>query len=257
MPNVLLTESIAIELGATEPWPEGVRLFQQLEEEQILLPDRALSRAVQAYLKMCSLEFTLEERFNAEEMSPVSGQLPFIKAGPFVISEMNAIIEFVNKKGITLSSHLDSSQRADLKAHMTLVTNVFLSAELYISWCHQETLKNVTQPRFSFPYPWPLNRILFWGKKRSVRKQLESLGWLEKTIEDVLTEVESCCTALSERLDKSSYFYGEKPTELDALVYGHVSAITGTSLPDESLSGILEEYPKLIELRDRIHKTYF
>lgn len=169
---------------------------------------------------------------------------------------MNAIIEFVNKKGITLSNHLESSQRADLKAHMTLVTNVFLSAELYISWCHQETLRTVTQPRYSFPYPWPLNKILFWNKKRSVRNQLGSLGWLDKSIEDVLVEVESCCTALSERLDKSSYFYGEKPTELDALVYGHVSAITSTTLPDESLSGILNEYPKLIELCDRINKTY-
>lgn len=73
MPNVLLTESIAIELGATEPWPDDVKLFQQLEDEQILLPDRAISRAVQAYLKMCSLEFSVEERPNAEQMSPLPG----------------------------------------------------------------------------------------------------------------------------------------------------------------------------------------
>lgn len=257
MPNVLLTESIAIELGATEPWPEDVRLFQQLEEEQILLPDRATSRSVQAFLKMCSLEFTVEERFNAEQMSPLHGHLPFIKAGSFVIAEMSSIVDFVSKKGITLSSHLDSSQRADLKAHMTLVTNVFLSAEMYISWCHQETLRKVTQPRYSFPYPWPLDKILFWNKKRSVRNQLKSLEWLDKSIEDVLEEVESCCGALAERLDKSPYFYGEKPTELDALVYGHVSAITSTTLPDESLSGILNEHPKLIELCQRINKTYF
>ena len=45
-----------------------------ISDEQILLPDRAMSRAVQAYLKMCSLEFTTQERFNAEQMSPLAGK---------------------------------------------------------------------------------------------------------------------------------------------------------------------------------------
>jgi hypothetical protein len=32
--------------------------------------------------------------------------------------------------------------------------------------------------------------------------------------EEVYSEVESCCRALSERLDNSAYFFGSKPTEL-------------------------------------------
>jgi metaxin len=33
-------------------------------------------------------------------------------------------------------------------------------------------------------------------------------------IEEVYSEVETCCKALSERLDSSPYFFGSKPTEL-------------------------------------------
>ncbi|MPC25882.1 Metaxin-2 [Portunus trituberculatus] len=56
--------------AAQEPWPNDVKLFQQYEVEQILLPDNANCLAVQAFLKMCQLNHTLEMRGNAEHMSP-------------------------------------------------------------------------------------------------------------------------------------------------------------------------------------------
>lgn len=42
---------------AQEPWPKDVKLFQPYEVEQILLPDEANCLAVQAFLKMCNLDF--------------------------------------------------------------------------------------------------------------------------------------------------------------------------------------------------------
>ena len=41
--------------------------------------------------------------------------------------------------------------------------------------------------------------------------------------------------ALSERLDSSHYFFGNRPTELDALVFGHVFSILTTPLPENRL----------------------
>ena len=76
--KVLYTESMTLEMGAQEPWPSNVQLFQPHELEQILLPDNATSLAVQAFLHMCKLDFTIEMRSNAENMSP-SGRVPFIK----------------------------------------------------------------------------------------------------------------------------------------------------------------------------------
>lgn len=53
-----------------EPWPDDVQLFQPYETEQILLPDMANCLAVQAFLKMCHLKFSVAYRVNAEDMSP-------------------------------------------------------------------------------------------------------------------------------------------------------------------------------------------
>lgn len=167
MPNVLLSESMAVELGSSEQWPDDVRLFEPFEFEQILLPEVATVRSVQAFLRMCSLKFSVDQRANAEQMSP-SGGIPFMKCGSFVISEMEPIVSFVNAKGINLSEHLDASQKADMKAYMSLVNNVLYSAELYLTWCHDDTYNTSTYQRYSFAMPFPLNMILTWRKRRTV-----------------------------------------------------------------------------------------
>lgn len=257
MPSVLLAQSVAMELGASEPWPsEGVELYQPFEVEQILLPDNANVLAVQAFLHMCHLDFTVEMRTNAEFMSP-SGKVPFIRAGKFVISEIDPIIAYVYTKGISLTEHLDSAQKADMRAYMSLVNNVLGNAELYLSWIDEVTHNQVTKPRFGSVHPWPLNRLLTWQRRNQVWKKLGALGWTSKSLDDVYQEVEYCCSALSERLDNQQFFFNNKPTELDALVFGHLFTILTTTLPDNRLSGIVRKHTNLVELCQGIDKEYF
>jgi len=254
--NVLLTESVNMEVGAMEPWPSDVQLFQPFEVEQILLPDNASCLAVQAFLHMTALDFTVEMRSNAEHMSP-SGKVPFIRAGAFVVAEMDPIVTFVNSKGISLTSTLDASQKADMRAYMSLVNNVLGNAELYLSWQEEGTLTEVTTPRYSAPHPWPLGAILTWQKRQQVTKRLGALGWSGKTVEEVYTEVETCCRALSERLDSSHYFFGNRPTELDALVFGHVFSILTTPLPENRLKAIIQQFDNLVKLCENIERDFF
>lgn len=104
-------------------------MYQPYEVEQILLPENANCLAVQAFLKMCNLDFQVEPRANAEFMSP-TGRVPFIKAGAFVVSELEGIVQFVNNKGISLTSDFESDQRSDMRAYMSLVHNVLENAEV-------------------------------------------------------------------------------------------------------------------------------
>lgn len=254
--SVLLTEALQVEVGATEPWPKDAALYQPYEVEQILLHDNCVCLAVQAFLHMCNLEFTIENKANAENMSP-SGKVPFIRANNFVIAEMDPIVGFVNTKGISLTEHLDSSQKADMRAYMSLVSNVLGNAELYLCWLDPVTYNEVTFRRYGSIYPWPLNYILTWQKKRQVVKRLSALGWANKSIEEVYSEVENCCQALSERLDKQQYFFNNKPTELDALVFGHLFNILTTPLTDTRLASIVRPFKNLVELCQNIDKEFF
>ena len=114
-------------LSASEPWPKDVQLFQPYEVEQVLLSDNANCLAVQAFLHMANLDFTIEMRSNVEHMSPsgrvlrfiylildckvhfiylplltygifVLGKVPFVRANNFVIAELDPIIGFINTK---------------------------------------------------------------------------------------------------------------------------------------------------------------
>ncbi|XP_026741955.1 uncharacterized protein LOC113504066 isoform X2 [Trichoplusia ni] len=209
---------------AQEPWPDNVKLFQPYEVEQILLPDNASCLAVQAFLKMCNLPFEVEMRWNAEFMSP-SGRVPFIKCGAFVVSELEPIVQFAANKGVTLCARLTTEEKAEMRAYMSLITNVLVNAELYISWVDNDTFNAVTKVRNSSVYPWPLGWLQTRAKRNAVIKRLKALHWYDKTLDQVLADVEQCCNSLSQRLGDRDYFFGATPTPLDALVYGHMRAI--------------------------------
>ena len=58
---------------------------------------------------------------------------------------MEPIVAFVNTKGVSLTTSLDVGQKADMRAYMSLVTNVLGNAELYISWMDQ--VKMIQKPK--------------------------------------------------------------------------------------------------------------
>ncbi|XP_046424673.1 metaxin-2 isoform X2 [Neodiprion lecontei] len=262
MPDVLLSDTIAMELGAQEPWPQPIKLYQPYEVEQILLPDNANCLAVQAYLKMCGLEFQIEPRSNAEYMSP-SGRVPFIQCGAFLVSEFDPIVSFISSKGSSLSGELGATDKADMRAYISLVNNVLVNAEQYVCWVDQATLISVTKPRHGSVYPWPLNHLLNWQKQNQITKKLNVLGWYNKSLDEVFGEVKNCCTALAERLEGKTYFFGDEsrnyssPNELDALAFGHIFTILTTPLPNNSLANIVKSYPTLVNLCKRIEARYF
>lgn len=254
--STLVGDAIQAELGARERWPEDVRLFQPYQAEQVTFPDYAACLSVKTYLHMCGLKFTTELRVNAEAMSP-SGKVPFIQIGPFLVSEMEPIIACVNTRGFQLSTSLTDVQKSELKAYMCLIGNTLVNAEHYLAWVDHAVSNEVTKPRYGSMFKWPLNQIIPWQKQREVKARLSSLGWTKKTFEEVFEEVHTCCQALSERLDKQMFFFGDKPTELDALVFGHLFTLLTTDLPNNEFARIIERFTNLKNFCERVDKKYF
>lgn len=256
MPSVLVTDSLNSEVGGQEPWPNDVILYQPYENEQILLPESANCLSVQAFLKMCNLPYTVVPRSNAEFMSP-SGKVPFIKCGPYIVSDLDPIVSFVANKGKSLINDLSLAQKSDMRAFMSLVNTVLGNAENYITWCDSLTYSQITKPRYGYFYPFPLNHILCYTKRQSVIKKLGAYKWTVKSLDNVYEEVDRCCQALSDRLENNRYFFGDKPTELDALVFGHLFTIQTTRLLTSDLNAIVQKYPNLFSHTDSIEKGYF
>ncbi|XP_035686985.1 metaxin-2-like [Branchiostoma floridae] len=202
-------------------WPRGVLLYQPLPDSQMTLNDNANCLAVKTLLHMNDLDFEVAPRTNAEDMSP-TGKVPFLRAEEHLVAEWEPIMAFVNAKKYNLGSHLELWQKAEMKAYMSMVENVLKPAELWSSWCDEETAYQVTKPRYGSPYPWPLNSLLARRKQRAVWTIMTALGWRDKTAQQVYDEVNRCCLALSNRLGSSNYFFGHHQPN---------KAINGTKTP--------------------------
>lgn len=252
----LVENVIQAEIGAPERWPNNVKLYEPYQAEQIILPDHANCLGVRTFLKMCSLPFTRELRINAEEMSP-SGSVPFLQAGVFLVAEFDPIVAFVGLRGFQLSQDLSETEKSDLRAYCSMVSRILGNAEKYLSWMMDTIAVEVTQPRVGAVHPWPLNWMIPMMKKCEVKSQLKSLGWANKSLEEVLNEIKSCCQALSERLEQQKYFFGDQPTELDALVFGHLFSLLTIQLPTVDIAADIKEFVNLTEFCQRIEAKYF
>ncbi|XP_074194489.1 metaxin-2 isoform X2 [Rhinolophus sinicus] len=159
--------------------------------------------------------------------------------------------------GHSLSDGLDEVQKAEMKAYMELVNNMLLTAELYLQWCDEATVGEITHARYGSPYPWPLNHILAYQKQWEVKRKMKAIGWGNKTLDQVLEDVDQCCQALSQRLGTQPYFFNKQPTELDALVFGHLYTILTTQLTNDELSEKVKNYSNLLAFCRRIEQHYF
>lgn len=248
------SELLSIFEPAEEAWPINTVLYQPYEEEQILLSDMADCLSVRAFLKITELPFEVEFKSNAEFMSP-TGKVPFIKSGEFIIADLESIISFTESKGVSLSKELGDKAKADMVCYMSLIKTVLGKAELYKVWYDSSTVP-LSLKRYGSVYPFPLNYILSYYKKSCCRSKLKAFGWLDKSLDEVYAEVDRCCKALSQRLDTSEYFFS-RPTELDALLFGHIFTILTTELPENGLASIVRSYSNLVDHCVRIDQLYF
>ncbi|EJW85800.1 hypothetical protein WUBG_03290 [Wuchereria bancrofti] len=223
---------------------------------QALLYEYADCVAVQTLLKMANLPVRLEERPNAEFMSP-TGKVPFLKLQSFLVSEFLPVVDFLAKRNVKLSAGLTDLERGDMHAHMALFDDILKNVEMYVMWMDKRNYSQVTKCRYGSVYLFPLNIILPQVKWREVNNYLTAIDWKSKSQECVMDLADRCFKSISSKLDHNEYFFGDSPTELDALAFGHFYTILTTELPNMELKNCLRRYSNLTEFCQRIDKKYF
>jgi metaxin len=142
---------------------------------------------------------------------------------------------------------------------MSLVDSILTNAELYITWCNDVVLNEITKKRYGSVYPFPLNHVQNYRKRFAVLKQLNFYDWKNLTFDEVVDKVDKLCQSLVLKLKDQEYFFGINPCELDALVFGHLFCIFTMELPPSvsSLKETINKYSTLTQFIARIEKKYF
>ncbi|XP_049799530.1 metaxin-2-like [Schistocerca nitens] len=252
--------------AAQESWPRDLSLYVLRCMYDVPLPEHAECLAVDALLRMLSLDFEVEEPANVEYMSP-SGRAPFIKCGRQLVSELDPILHHLSRKGVSLSSDLTEEDTHRQEQLWSLVQCTLSAAELRVCWLHPKTRDTLTEPQVVGRYPWPLSTII--GR----RKRNEALSWLtarepsgtaasdlELSLDTVYKQVDDVCSTLSTELGGAPYFFGQEATELEAMIYGHLFLLLTVPVPvgeHTSLSQVIQEYPNLVSLVARMDDEVF
>lgn len=233
--------------------PEFI-MVHSLEVEQMLLPETAHLIALKTFFKMLDLPLKFEQRRNAEFMSPGGRKigLPFLVHGNELVAEFGDITRYLEKEGIGFLQDVTSTDEYDQEADLLNVDSVFTNAELYTCWMDKIVFET-THVRYGYPYEWPLCSIQCWLKKRKIQKILE----LEEYSEDFEQQVANECNRLSKKLSDQEWFNGISPTKFDALVFGHLFAITTTNLQNCMLAKQIKKNANLIQFCKRVEQLYF
>jgi len=188
-------------------------------------------------------------------MSP-SGKLPFLINGEGEILSGRKILEEITKFNSETKQLLSEQNESMEKAFSSLVDEKLTLAWLYNKWCDETNFKTLTLNEFHHLYPKPLSYILAYLERRKIIKSLLTKKRVLKD-EDIYLQAKMALEAVSEKLSSNQFFFGERPTYLDATLFAHLHIILSTPSQQSELRRIVLQYDNLVQYTKRIWKRFF
>lgn len=216
------------------------------------------SLAILTYAKLAKVPLTIAS--SCLPWSTPSGQYPILKHGSDIIQD--DIFKYLKSQGYNLDEALTDKQVAETFAYTTLVRDALHKALLYCRWLDSDNYCNFTRKWYSNKLPFPLTIFLPHMRHRSIQSKLNSDRTADLTPDVfynlILAGARECLNTLSITLGNQSYFYGDKPTSLDAVVYGYLDILIQYKLPgNNSLQGHIYCCDNLLQFCKRIRTQLY
>uniref|UniRef100_A0A0N5B5G9 Metaxin-2 n=1 Tax=Strongyloides papillosus TaxID=174720 RepID=A0A0N5B5G9_STREA len=239
-----------------EPWADA-KIYGSYSDTQGLLYENAEVFATRTLLRIANLPFHYEERPNAEFISN-NGKVPILRLNNEnkITCGFDEIYELIVARKLSLTDGIPDSQMADFEAYMAVVDETLKHCEMWMCWCDDKIFNETTSIRYGSVYHFPLNYALPRLRRWEVKRYLSKIGWSNKTLDEVVGIARNCFQTLSTKLGNNKYFFGDSPTQLDALVFGHIYCLLTTTLPNNHLMKQLDEFKNLEAFSLRIDAKY-
>uniref|UniRef100_UPI00398F055E metaxin-1b n=1 Tax=Pristiophorus japonicus TaxID=55135 RepID=UPI00398F055E len=192
-----------------------------------------------------------------------SGVLPALKTEKDVLSQPLQILAYLRKQRYNADYGLSATQGADTLAFSSLIEEKLLPALIYMFWVDSKNYVSFTRPWYGEAIPFPLN---FFLPNRMHVRSLERLRLIrggqwhdneEEAETEIYKEARECLTLLSQRLGSQKFFFGDSPSSLDAIVFGHLAPLLKAKLPNSKLQQHLRSLDNLCTLCTSILGLYF
>lgn len=205
------------------------------------------------WLRMAELPFDVIVA-NDPSKGP-KGKSPWIEYGDVRMGDSSLIIDYLSKRfNIDLDRHLDARQRA-----LAITVQRMLEEHYHQCFEHQLFFGRGGETRlreFAASVPIPMRWLVPAVLRRAFLKQLYERGMGRHAEEVIIEQGRSDLDALAELMGDRPYMLGERPSSIDACVFGFLGVslyVTG----DNPLYGHLALTGNLVQYCERMRERYF
>jgi len=185
---------------------------------------------------------------------PPSLDAPKLTIEDHTICGSDEIIEHLRSKAHDLDTALvRMEERAESFAFISMIEGQLLSALYYDWFMVDDNYHSQILPLYSSAVTFPESWYLPWNVSRKMKARLGHPTPEEGEV--LYKQADAILQALHQRLGDKSFFYGDEPTILDVVFYGHVAPMLYARMPPPcKLSSAVQNYPNLVKLIQSINE---
>lgn len=209
---------------------------------------------VETYLRMVKLEY--KNYYTGNPKKTPTGKFPALRDGNNLIADSSLIIDYLKKHyGDPLDQHLTAFEKAQMLALQRMLEEHTYWGGVYLRWIHPQGWQMTKQAFFS-KLPFLLRLTIPRVVRKSMRQQIKGQGLGRLTEQQIMSRCKKDITALADFLNDKPFIMGDKPTSIDACVYGLLANILLVNLNSE-LKQHAQTHQNLQQYCFRIRDTFW
>lgn len=209
---------------------------------------------LETHLKMAGLPYE-SVALNDPRKAPKK-KLPYIEDEGKIIADSGLIIDYLSGKyGNKLDMSLTVEQQALALGIRRMLEDHFIYALLYFRWVDQKGWDKMKGAFFK-GLPFPLSLIVPEKVRKTVKTRVFLQGMGAHSREEIARLGHQDILAIATLLENRPYFFGEKPTSIDAVIFAFMNNIVNAKL-ESPLKTSADMYPVIKNYCDRIRATYY
>ncbi|VDO90390.1 unnamed protein product [Haemonchus placei] len=168
------------------------------------------------------------------------------------ITDFDRFVDMLRKSGqeVVIDAELTPAERSQIDAFSCFLKE-FIYPAMHTFWGDDLNYSTVTHHWFSSRLSFPYN--LYYLEKR--RKRIQRL-LSEKSVSSIMKDGLQALNLLSSKLGDNKFFCGNKPSSLDALVFGYLAPLLRLPLPNDRLQLHLRACPNLVRFVEQVASIY-
>lgn len=229
-------------------------VFWQLEPLWGLPNASPFCMKLETWLRMAGLPY--EARVLTTPPKSSTGKIPYLERpdGSLLADTTAIIAELSRQHGIDLDAHLSERERAQ-----ALLLQRTFEEHLYFLVLCERWLDDASWPRVRSDYfgqlPLPLRVGLPPVLRRAIRRDAHGQGLARLDAEQRLERGRADVQAIATMLGDGPYFFGDRPSTVDATAYGFIAQSRAPVLGP--VGRLVAEHPALQAYEQRMRERYF